>query len=215
MARPDWRRHSPGWLLVVALHLGLWGLWQQALRPGAAKLQPTRPEPAPVWLLWPAAPAPMAAVPAIAPGKPPQPRATAPRRPVATQGIQAPRPAPATAGTLHAEAAARSEPVASSPPSPMTAASAAVPRGSLLDSEATRQALRDIARQPLLSERAASATGQTPHTAAQRVEQAVSKSAKSDCLRDPAVSKIGPLPLGGLLALPGLAVRALSGDCPR
>ncbi len=99
--------------------------------------------------------------------------------------------------------------------SPLSAASAGAPRASLLDSEATRQALREIARQPLLSERAASATGQTPHTASQRMTQAVSQSAKGDCLRDPAVSKIGPLPLGGLLALPGLAVRALSGDCPR
>lgn len=211
MARPDWRRHSPGWLLVAALHLGLWGLWQQALRTGAASPQPTRPEPAPVWLLWPAAPPATAAGRSIAPVKPPQPQVTAPRHPGATEGIQALPSGPATDSAIHAEAVARSEPMASSP---VTAASAA-PRGSLLDSEATRQALRDIARQPLRSERTASATGQTPHTAAQRMEQAVSKSAKSDCLRDPATSKIGPLPLGGLLALPGLAARALSGDCPR
>ncbi|WP_170288953.1 hypothetical protein, partial [Ideonella dechloratans] len=101
-----------------------------------------------------------------------------------------------------------SAPAAEAPPATAPAPSAPAPsRGRLLDNAATQAAIREAARQPLLSERAASATGIVPRTQAQRLSEGVGQSAKSDCLRDTSPA--------GLLALPWLAARVISGDCPR
>ena len=74
--------------------------------------------------------------------------------------------------------------------------------------DATRRAIREAARQPLLSERAAQATGQPFRRGAERLADAASGAGKGDCLK-------GEYAGGGmgLLSLPFLAVAAARGDC--
>lgn len=186
---PGWRR---GWLGVLALHLALLGLWRQALQQTDVAVPPAATAPL-VWLNLPA-PVPASPSPRREPARllaaPAQvrPRAPAAERPTAPlQWSAPPTEAPPTAA------------LAPSAPAPS--------RGRLLDSSATQAAIREAARQPLLSERAASATGIAPRTQAQRLSEGVGQSAKSDCLRDTSPA--------GLLALPWLAARVISGDCPR
>lgn len=191
---PGWRR---GWLGVLALHLALLGLWRQALHQTDVAVPPAATAPL-VWLNLPA----------------PVPAAASPRREPARLLAA---PAQAAPAQVHPRAPAAERPTAplqwSAPPTeaPPTAAlapSAPAPsRGRLLDNAATQAAIREAARQPLLSERAASATGIVPRTQAQRLSEGVGQSAKSDCLRDTSPA--------GLLALPWLAARVISGDCPR
>ena len=193
-----WRR---GWLGVLALHLALLGLWRQALHQTevAVPLAATSPL---VWLNLPA-PVPAAASPRREPTRPlAAPAQVAPAQ-VRPRAPAAERPnAPPTAPLQW------SAPAAEAPPATAPAPSAPAPsRGRLLDNAATRAAIREAARQPLLSERAASATGIVPRTQAQRLSEGVGQSAKSDCLRDSSPA--------GLLALPWLAARVISGDCPR
>lgn len=194
---PGWRR---GWLGVLALHLALLGLWRQALHQTDVAVPPAATAPL-VWLNLPAPvpaaasprrePARLLAAPAQAAPAQVRPRAPAPER-------SAPQPAPLQ----------WSAPAAEAPPATAPAPSAPAPsRGRLLDNAATQAAIREAARQPLLSERAASATGIAPRTQAQRLSEGVGQSAKSDCLRDASPA--------GLLALPWLAARVISGDCPR
>lgn len=189
---PGWRR---GGLAVLALHLALLGLWRQALHRAEVTAPPAAQAPL-VWLSVPAAPLPTApAAPVRRTGPPP----AAPMARTPPLG-----PAVVPPGTLQLLPASGDGAVPA-PPVPSTPASAPSPQ--LLDSEATRAAIREAARQPLLSERAAAATGIAPRTDAQHLSEGVGQAAKSDCLRDPSAA--------GLLALPWLAARAISGDCPR
>lgn len=198
---PGWRR---GWLGVLALHLALLGLWRQALHQTDVAVPPTATAPL-VWLNL-SAPAPAAASPRHEPSRPLATPAPAPARP-RVPAVE--RPAPHTAPLQWSAPATEALPAAAPAPSAPTPS-----RGRLLDNAATQAAIREAARQPLLSERAASATGIAPRTEAQRLSEGVGQAAKGDCLRDPAVTQIGPIGLGGLLGLPGLAARVISGDCP-
>ncbi|MCO5976318.1 hypothetical protein [Ideonella oryzae] len=196
-ANPAEFRPAPGlrrgWLGVLALHLALLGLWRQALHQTEVAVPPAATVP----LVWLTLPAPAAASPQREPTRPlaapapMRPRAPATERP-------APPPAPLQWSAPPADALPAAVPAPSAP---------APSRGRLLDSEATRAAIREAARQPLLSERAASATDISPRTQAQRLSEGVGQSAKSDCLRDTSPA--------GLLALPWLAARVISADCPR
>jgi hypothetical protein len=87
---------------------------------------------------------------------------------------------------------------------------ASAPREPLLQTAASRQAIRDAARNPLLSERAALATGIQPTTGAERLAAATGAAAKGDCLK-------GDFAGGGmgLLSLPFLAVAATTGQCAK
>jgi len=198
-ANPAEFRPAPGlrrgWLGVLALHLVLLGLWRQALHQTEVAVPPAATAPL-VWLSLPA-PGPAAASPPHEPNR--LPAAPAPARPRApTLERPAPQPAPLQWSAPTAEALPAAAPAPSTP---------APSRGWLLDNAATQAAIREAARQPLLSERAASATGIAPRTDAQRLSEGVGQAAKSDCLRDTSPA--------GLLALPWLAARVISGDCPR
>jgi len=203
-----WRR---GWLGVLALHLALLGLWRQALHQTEVAVPPAARSPL-VWLNLPAA-VPAAASPRREPTRPlAAPAQVAPAQVAPAQVAPAQvRPGAPAAERPDAPPTAPlqwSAPAAEAPPATAPAPSAPAPsRGRLLDNAATRAAIREAARQPLLSERAASATGIVPRTQAQRLSEGVGQSAKSDCLRDSSPA--------GLLALPWLAARVISGDCPR
>ena len=198
-----WRR---GWLGVLALHLALLGLWRQALHQTevAVPLAATSPL---VWLNLPA-PVPAAASPRREPTRPlAAPAQVAPAQ-VAPAQVRPGAPAAERPDAPPTAPLQWSAPAAEAPPAAAPAPTASAPsRGRLLDNAATQAAIREAARQPLLSERAASATGIVPRTQAQRLSEGVGQSAKSDCLRDSSPA--------GLLALPWLAARVISGDCPR
>ncbi|RQO63090.1 hypothetical protein DBR47_00515 [Paucibacter sp. KBW04] len=174
MAKPlDLRR--AGLLAVLALlHLGLAFLMLHQLRGQATGAAPARKSisvslfldsPTPVKT---SQPSPSAAKPPSA------------RRPQAPQSIQPrkqelpeqPSPAPAVSSL------ATSLPAASAPQE-----TAAPPTGSILDSEATRRALRMAAKAPLLSERAAGAMGEDFVSADQKLAQEMKKAGHGDCLK--------------------------------
>jgi hypothetical protein len=92
---------------------------------------------------------------------------------------------------------------------PQAPAASAVP-GRLLDSAASRQAIRDAARGPLLAERAAAATGIEPVSAAEKLSQGAAAAGLGDCMK-------GDYAGGGmgLLSLPFLALAAASGRCAK
>ncbi len=91
-------------------------------------------------------------------------------------------------------------------PAPVEAA-----QGSLLDSEATRQAIRQAARAPLLSERAASAMGDgAPLRPEDKLGGQIMQSASGDCLK----GEFGGAGLG-LLSLPFWALAEVRGKCRR
>ena len=72
------------------------------------------------------------------------------------------------------------------------------------DDEATRQVIRDIARDP---------RGNIPTTPARSpLAAGIERAARPDCLKSPAGGRDG-WPLGGLLALPALIYDAASGNC--
>lgn len=104
---------------------------------------------------------------------------------------------------------------ASSPPAP--AASAPAPAGRLLDTDASRHALRQIGRQPLLQERAAAAAGESIERTDTGLTRDVAEAAQPDCLKDgkAASGQIGPIGLGGILGLPFLAGRVVTGKCAK
>lgn len=192
MSRTDWRTAT----LVLLLHLLLFGALHTLMR---------RPAPSAVaqsalqWITLPPLtqppPVPARRVPPAAP--PPSTRPAAPTLP-------APTAAPQEAQLRLVEAP--SAPVPVEPP----ASAASAPRTRLLDSAASRQALRQLGSQPLLSERAARATD----TDIQRTDTALANDVKAaqhgDCLKGEfAGSGMG------LLSLPALAVAAARGQCAR
>lgn len=214
---------------VVLLHALLLLAWRQALRPELqVAWMPRAGSQALVWLRPLQAPP----APAVAParsnearvppagGQPPGPAAPprartpqpGPAEPPPMRGA-APPTSPANAGQAAAavpQAAALPEIAAvATPPAPP--ASAPPPSaGSLLDSEATRQAIRQIARQPLLSERAAAATGEPFRTVDGRLAEAAAQAGKGDCMKGEYFGGGA-----GLLSLPFLAAAVVRGQCAK
>lgn len=192
--RPLARRRAVAVAIVVAAHLALLIAWMhEAVRaPGRA----TAPRIS-VRLIAAAPPAraaePPVAIPAREPVRraPPQPRAEAVRRDaLAPQAIttQAIAPEPAASQT------ATAPPAATEP---------------LLDSEATRRALRASARDPGLAAQAGR-FGAEPLSPDARLGAEVQRSAKGDCLKGEYLG--GGM---GLLSLPFLAAAALREQCRR
>jgi hypothetical protein len=137
--------------------------------------------------------------------------------PVSARPAEPPRtrPTPAVRRAAAAPGAAITAPAvadtAAITPPPAAAQAASVAEAPLLDSEATRRALRDAGRGPLLSERAAAAT-EAPalRSADEKLGDEVAKAAKGDCMKgEYAGSGMG------LLSLPFLAAAALSDKCRR
>ncbi len=96
-------------------------------------------------------------------------------------------------------------------PQVVTPAPVAAAQGSLLDSEATRQAIRQAARAPLLSERAASAMGDgAPLRPEDKLGGQIMQSASGDCLKGE-FAGAGM----GLLSLPFWALAEARGKCRR
>lgn len=198
------RRSRVALLVVMALHVVLvWGL-RLALQP-----EPVRPLPeAPgvLWLLEQAAEAPPVATAPVPSARPARvQKRRAPASPVGTQAITLPDP-----GVPPADR----QPPAPSPPTTtadMTAPAASQATPSLLDSPATRRAIREAARAETLAERAARATdaASRPDTT-ERLGQDIAKGALGDCLK-------GEYAGGGMgiLSIPFLVAAELRGKCRR
>jgi outer membrane biosynthesis protein TonB len=204
-------RRRPGLaLLVLALHLVLAALLWRVMHQRVIEVSHDR---APlVWVQVPTAkpppPTPHPPLPARPPREAKPPPAANEPKPRPTVKPPAPRestwvePAPAV--------------VAASPAAPASAASAP-PAERLLDSAATRAAIRQTGRQALLQERAAAATGLPIERTDTALAQQVAEAGKPDCLKDPnaASGQIGPIGVGGILGLPFLAARVVSGNCAK
>ncbi|WP_374675446.1 hypothetical protein [Ideonella sp.] len=183
-------------LLHVLLVAGLWqamrwrSVWVTHDRPAVLLwVQPQAvPRPAVVDVTGPAAERPRLAMPPPTPPAPPP----APRPPAAQWVVPLPAPAPPLAA------------VAAAPPA---SAASQPPTERLMDSEATRAAIRLAGRQPLLHERAADATGMAPARTDTAMAQGVAASTKGDCMKD-------AVP-GGLLGLPLLAAKVATGNCSK
>lgn len=203
---------------VAALALLLQGLAILVLR---APVDGRVPGPAPVAplvlpiRLFPSAP-PAGAKPAAAPPRNPgAPQPAAPGTPAPAR----PRPGPSAAAPATRP---RDEPVAAdaimlppvTPPAQTAAAgpaAASTPSGSILDTEATRRAIREAARQPLLGERAQQASGlPEPLSEQQRLAETIARQAHGDCLK-------GEYAGGGmgLLSLPFWLAAELRQKCSR
>ena len=199
-------------LIVVVTHLALLLGWNAHL--ATRRAAPAGSPEVLSWLLLPTtpptAPPVRTAAPTTAPTVPPRP-AAAPRREPAqpTTLVTPPRQDPPANAALTSERPAAPAPQAAAAPTPPNPASG--PTGStLMSGEATRRAIRETARQPLLSERAALATAQPFHRGAERLADAASAAGKGDCLQ-------GDYAGGGmgLLSLPFLAAAAARGQCAR
>ena len=196
------RRLRLNWLLVLAavaaLHLMLMMLLQGALRSPPAR---PLPELAPVILVR------MLPPPAAPRQTPPEPRSNPPPRPARS----APRPVAAQAA-LPASAASAPE-VAAAPPDTTTAAPAAASAsaGGLLDTEASRRAIREAARQRSTGELGATATGEkAPLSEPDKLGQEMARGARGDCLKGE-YAGAGM----GLLRLPFWLIAELRDKCRR
>ena len=197
---PGARRRLRGrWLLVLlivaGLHLVLLLLVQRAMRS-----PPSRPAPAqaPLVLVWVRPP------PAVPQEAAPPPREAA-----------APRPA-----RRPSQRATGDEPAAIAPAAPASAASAtalatqtpaSAPAVGLLETDASRRAIRDAARQRSTGELGALATGEkAPLSEPDRLGQEIARGARGDCLKgEYAGSGMG------LLSLPFWLIAELREKCRR
>lgn len=205
--RPPHRRNAA--VLVLGLHLLLLaGLWQ-AMRTRVVEVMP--PQRSLTWVR--AVPAPLPAPPSTAAERPARPalRATPPPLPP-RRADEPPAAAPARPELTWVEPAPA---VATAPAAPASAASAPAER--LLDTAATRSALRQLGRQPLLHEQAAESTGTVIARTDTALARDVAEAGTPDCLRDgkAASGQIGPIGLGGILGLPFLAARVATGKCAK
>lgn len=199
-----WPERRPGrrlalWVPILLLH-GLLLLAhlpqppQRGASPAATLVVQLLPTPTPPRRV---APPSRPARPAPAPAHAPRPAAVGPAQP-ATAPAHASHTAPASDAPQH-------EPVAAAP---ANAGPAPVP---LLQTEATRQAIRQATRAPLLSERAASASeAPARETAQQRFGREVARTAYGNCLK-------GEFPGAGagLLSLPMFLIAEASGRCQK
>lgn len=204
--RPPQRRGAA--VLVLALHLLLGaGLWQ-AMRTRVVEVMPAQRSLTWVRALPPAQPP----APPKAAGLPARLPPRAPPEPLPPRRADVPRVAepPARAELTWVEPA-----IATAPAAPASAASA--PPERLLDTAATRSALRQLGRQPLLHEQAAGSTGTVIARTDTALARDVAEAGTPDCLRDgkAASGQIGPVGLGGILGLPFLAARVATGKCAK
>jgi len=186
--------------VVAALHL-----WLLMLLQGVLRSPPTRPfsEQAPVILVRTLPP------PAAPREAPPEP----PREPAARPARSAPRAA-ASQAALPASAAIAPEAAAVPPDSsaaaPAAVASAPLP-GGLLDTDATRRAIREAARRPSTAEMGAMATdAEAPLSAQERMGQDIARGARGDCLKGE-YAGAGM----GLLSLPFWLIAEMRDKCRR
>lgn len=183
-------------LCVVALHvLVAWGL-RSALK---STPPPTASQPPLVMVqIRPPSPAPaQSAVPTPRPAQEPARRRDRTRRDdAATEAV----PAAALPPVAEAPAAAAAPQAASSGPA-----------GSVLDTEATRRAIRDLARQRSVGELGAQAIGEPAAASAQeRLGQEIARGARGDCLKgEYAGSGMG------LLSLPFWLIAEMRDKCRR
>ena len=199
----DRRSRLVAWAVVGTLHgVMVAGLWH-ALRPPA---EPAAAEaPAVVWLLQGVRPS-RAAVPEVA--RPA--RESAPREPAARQAPAAPVPVVVPqAITLPSEPSA--EPRAALPAEPPASAPVGRAGEHLLETAATRRAIRDAARAEAVADGAAR-VGVAPArpSAGERLGSEIGQAAVGDCLK-------GEYPFGGggLLSLPFFLAAELRGQCRR
>lgn len=187
----DRHRHTTAIALVLALHGLAAGLLLSPRR--AATPEPQRR----VTLQL------IAAAPARLPDTPQPPRVATARAPLNGPRAQAAGEAQPTLQAPLSQASA-SAPTETSPPlasEPVTS--------SLLTSEATRRAIREAGRQPLLSERAASAAeGDGHETRGARLARQMEKAGIGDCLKGEFAGAGA-----GLLSLPFLAFAEVRGQC--
>jgi hypothetical protein len=211
-ARPRRRRADASRIAAALLLHGLllWALWT-----GLGRVDLQRPA-REVWTTLVAAVARPAATPARVspplrdipttvsrPARTPRARTSPPAAPAPPLREGAKEPQAITALPVPAASTA----VAAAPP----ASAPSVPMASILDTEATRAAIRAVARGPLLSERVAAATGIAPAAGAnERLSNGVEAARHGDCMH-------GDYPLGGagLLSLPFLAYAAATGQCAK
>ena len=185
------RRHAL-WLLIGATHLAV----LRVLAPH----RPPPPQPAVQRVALKLLPLPRTAEPV------PKPTAR-PQRPAAPTSTRTAPPPTEPMSTEPAPNTPAPQPAADATP----AAVASPPASLLINSEATRQAVRQAARAPLLSERAASAS-QAPgrENAQERFGREVARTAYGNCLK-------GEFPGGGagLLSLPFWIAAEASGKCKK
>jgi len=192
-------RWLPVLLVVAGAHLLILPLAQRALRSPPARPVPAQ---APLVLVWvqPATPAPAAPP----PQEPPAPKPTR-RKPQPSIGAM-----PAAVEAAAPSSAASVASVANSAASAAEAAAPA-PAGGLLDSEASRRAIREAARQRSTGEMGAQATGEkAPVSEQERMGQEIARGARGDCLKGEfAGSGMG------LLSLPFWLMAELREKCRR
>jgi type IV secretory pathway VirB10-like protein len=186
----DWsgarRRLRVRWLLlllaVAALHLLLLALLQGSLRGPELR---TGPAQAPLVLVWiKPRPVQQEAAPPAPEAPPPKPVRRAEPPPMAAQPppLQAAVPAGAAgAASVASVASAASE---ASAAAPATQAAASAPAGGLLDTEASRRAIREAARQRSTGEMGAAATDEkAPLSEQDKMGQEIARGARGDCLK--------------------------------
>ncbi|WP_374562347.1 hypothetical protein [Ideonella sp.] len=202
------RRRPGAALMVLGLHALLFLALAHTMRERRVDVRHDRPP-----LVWVQPLAQAAAQPPTLPAPPPRPAAAQRPRPVDPPAL--PRPAAPTLPPAHESTWVEPAPVVSAaPPAP---AASAPPAERLLDSAATRAAIRQTGRQALLHERAAEATGTPIERTDTALARGVAEATIPDCLKDPkaASGQIGPIALGGILGLPFLAARVASGRCAK
>ena len=111
-------------------------------------------------------------------------------------------------------------PAATTPITTADAASAPTPASpdtDLLDTDASRRAIRSAARNPNLAGRVNEQVGVRSPTRDEQLSAATRQAGRPDCLRADALKndppEIAGIGLGGLLALPLLPHAALTGKC--
>lgn len=140
------------------------------------------------------------------------PARAAPARMAALSTARPLHPRPSPSPTVPAaEATEAATPSSTAAPEAPSAAASGAPLPSLLDSEATRRALRMATREPLLSERAAMASDAPERLSSQqRMAQEMARSADGDCLKgDFAGAGLG------LLSAPFWLLAEVRGKCRR
>lgn len=191
--------------LVLLAHLCLLLGWHLELLPRVRGTQASSQQPPLVWLNLAATHSPPT-LPGAAPQPPPARRAPLGPRTTAA----APEPAQtATQSSAGVELAPTASAIhVPAPDAPASAASA--PPQRLMDTAATRAAIRQASRTPLWAERTASAIDQPFVSKADKQAEAVAKSAKGDCLKGE-FDGAGM----GLLSLPFFVVAEARGHCAR
>ena len=204
---PSGRRSAFAWLLVAALHAALAWLWHGALNGPARQTTLTPPQRVSLRLI------------ALRPAPTPLPR---PHAPPSTQtslskpAAMTPRPRKSRppAGETQTPAVSVDRAAISVTPHEVAVhaeapASAPMAGPALLDTEASRRAIRASARTPSLSTQAVAASEEPrPASAQERLGGAVKSAGKGDCLKgDFAGAGMG------LLSLPFIVLAAARGAC--